>query len=73
MKHTIICCDLCKGRIYKDRFFKTEEGAVAIKARELRWLNDMDLGDFPAWVRCEYHICPKCVERLKKICGGAGG
>ena len=74
MKHTIISCDLCNGRIYKDGYFKTEEGAIAISARELTWVDRVeDMGHivvFPAWKRRKYHICPKCVEKLKQICKG---
>ena len=74
MKHTIITCDLCNGRIYKDGYFKTEEGAISIRARELTWLDRVeDMGHivvFPAWKRRKYHICPKCVDKIKKVCKG---
>ena len=74
MKHTIITCDLCNGRIYRDGYFQTEEGAIAIRARELMWLDraeDMErIVVFPKWKRRKYHICPKCVDKIKMICKG---
>ena len=77
MKHTIIACDLCGGRIYKDGYFHTEEGAVSIRARELMWLDRVeDIGRivvFPSWKRSKYHICPKCVNKIKVLCKENGG
>lgn len=76
MKHTIIACDLCGGRIYKDGYFQTEEGAIAVRARELKWVDRVeDMGRivvFPAWKRKKYHICPKCVGKIKEYCSGGG-
>lgn len=74
MKHTIIACDLCDGRIYKDGYFHTKEGAISVRARELLWIDRIvDMGRivvFPKWKRRKYHICPKCVEKIKAICKG---
>lgn len=74
MKHTIICCDLCNGRIYKDGYFKCEEGAISIRAKELRRFYDTDgmLGVFTysTWKRRKYHICPKFVDKIKEVCKG---
>lgn len=74
MKHTIIACDLCNGRIYKDGYFKTEEGAISIRAKELRRIYQVDdvLGVviYSTWKRKKYHICPKCVDKIKEICKG---
>lgn len=74
MKHTIICCDLCNGRIYKDGYFKCEEGAIAIRAKEVEKICGTDdmLGivTYATWKRRKYHICPKCVDKIKELCKG---
>lgn len=72
MKHTIIVCDLCNGRIYKDGLFQCEEEAISISAKELRKFHRADdmleLVVYATWKRRKYHICPKCVEVIKKLC-----
>lgn len=72
MKHTIITCDLCDGRIYKDGYFRTEKGALCIRARQLERL-ERHTGHgiyrtYAEWKRRKYYICPKCVEKLKGYC-----
>lgn len=73
MKHTIIICDLCGGRIYKDGWFSIEEGAIAIRAKELEKMTGMDFAPgtiYSQWKRKKYHICPKCVQKIKEYCSG---
>lgn len=73
MKHTIIACDLCNDTIYKSGYFRHSDGAISIRAKELKWLKygDFDFQfDAPTWLRREYHVCPKCVEKIKTICCG---
>ena len=63
MKHTITVCDLCGDRILHSGFFEPseKEGALAIRARKLRFLDD----EFDKhvvhsqWNRRKYHICAK--------------
>ena len=73
MKHTIICCDLCNGRIYRDGWFMMEEGAVKLRVKVLTKVPER-LADIPVtyseWKRRTLHICPKCVDRIKKLCKG---
>lgn len=73
MKCTIINCDMCGGRIYKDGWFAIKKGAIILRAKELRELTGYDF-NASGWKRQEYHICPKCVEKIKEYCsGGANG
>lgn len=74
MKHTIIECDLCGGRIFKDGYLKMEEGALRIRARQLKYL-ERHVGHgiyrrYPTWKRRKYHICPGCVRKIKQYCSG---
>lgn len=69
MKHTIICCDLCNGRIYKDGWL-FNKGAVTFRLKELKVDDDYLPIVYPGWKRRKIHICPKCVEKIKKICKG---
>lgn len=73
-KYTIIMCDLCGSRIYRDGYFRSEEGAISIRARRLEWdFKGLDLGTIithPQWKRRKYYICPRCVEKLKEVCKG---
>lgn len=75
-KHTIICCDLCGDRIYRDGW-KVGKGAITFRAKELHLKLDgltRELSPifYPGWVRTRYHICPKCVEKIKTLCKGGG-
>lgn len=73
MKHTIITCDLCGGRIYKDGWFGIEKGAIAIRAKELEKERDFEFAPhtiYSDWKRRKYHICPQCVEKIKDYCKG---
>lgn len=75
MKHTIIECDLCNGRIYKNGLI-LENGAVRLRAKELNevteWLADIPV-TYSGWKRRTYYICPVCVEKIKRICKGGKG
>lgn len=68
MKHTIIECDLCNGRIYKDGWF-VEDGAVKLRVKVVEDIPP----EFPvsehraAWKRRTIYICPKCVDKIKEI------
>lgn len=73
MKYAIIICDLCGGRIYKDGWFAMGEGAISIRAKELEKVRDMEFDRntiYSQWKRTKYHICPKCVGKIKEICKG---
>lgn len=70
MKHTIISCDLCNGRIYKDGWFYCEHGAISVSAKTLEKLDTIDGVVCSHWKRRRYHICPKCVEKIKTLCKG---
>lgn len=69
-KYAIIMCDLCGSRIYRDGYFRSEEGSISIRARELRWVDRLDAVVFPSWKRRKYHICPKCVGKIQEYCCG---
>ena len=74
MKHTIIECDLCGGRIYKDEWYVLD-GAVMIRAKELKFFSKtlLEAGSpmiYPCWKRTKYHICPKCVKKIRTMCNG---
>lgn len=76
MKHTIITCDLCGCRILKDRWWKFEKGAVLLRAKELKVIDEEICGrafQYSDWKRSKYYICPNCVQKIKKICKGDGG
>lgn len=68
MKHTIITCDLCNSRIYKDGWFHVEDGAISISAKTLEYFNAIEEGVYAHWKRRRYYICPKCIEKMKQIC-----
>ena len=72
MKHAIIECDLCNRRIYKDGIV-LESGSVRLRAKVLENFSER-LADipvtYPHWKRKMYYICPKCVDRIKKLCKG---
>lgn len=70
MKCTIINCDMCGCRIYKNGWFRIEEGAVTITAKTLEKIGGEVVG--LGWKRRKYHICPQCVERVKGFCSGGG-
>lgn len=73
MKHTIIACDLCNNTIYKSGYLRNSDGAISIRAKELMWLKYGDYDshiEVPVLERRKYHICPKCVEKIKKVCSG---
>ena len=73
MKHTIIACDMCDQRIYRDGWL-IEEGAVKFPVRLLEQLTgatvDMAPVTFPGWRRRKLYICPECVEKIKGLCKG---
>lgn len=77
-KHTIISCDLCNGRIYRNgAFLKHMDGAVSIRAKMLkRVISGADelgaLLTYPAWKRNKYHICPACINKIKELCRQEG-
>lgn len=77
MKHTIVECDLCGDVILRDFWTRLQKGTITIRAKKLDWLLCVDYGlqtKFPTWSRRKYHICPKCVERIKTACrGGSEG
>ncbi len=72
MKHTLIECDLCNRRIYRNGLV-LESGAVRLRAKVLKevveWLADIPV-TYSAWKRRTYYICPNCVEKIKEICKG---
>ena len=72
MKHTIIECDLCNGRIYRNGWFM-EDGAVKLRMKELTKVSER-LADIPVtysdWKRRTIYICPKCVDKIKEVCNG---
>lgn len=73
MKHTIIECDLCKGRIYRDGMFFVENGAVKLRTKVLSPFVDEYMPECVAysyWKRRTLYICPKCVDKIKEICRG---
>lgn len=65
MKCTIINCDMCGCRIYKNGHFRVERGVVTVRARALKWF-----GYCHKWKRQKYHICPQCVDKIKEYCSG---
>lgn len=72
MKYTIIACDLCGGRIYNADYLHPGEGALNIRARQLEYI-ERHMGHgiyrlYPEWKRQKYHICPKCVAKIKEYC-----
>lgn len=73
MKHTIIDCDLCNGRIYRDGLFYRATGAVKLRVKALISFTDR-FDDIPvtysSWKRRTLYICPKCVDKIKEICNG---
>ena len=72
MKHTIILCDLCGNRIFRDGWFNLgiANGALKLNARELKVWETGGTIIYDGWKRCKYHICKHCVEKVKKICEG---
>lgn len=70
MKSTIINCDLCGGRILKDGYFKFERGAIVLRGKELVpfVVEYEERVKYSTWKRRKFHICPNCVEYLKKYC-----
>lgn len=70
MKHTIITCDLCNSRIYKDGWFLLEHGAISISAKTLKYFDTFEGAVYSHWKRRRYYICPKCIKKLKQICKG---
>ena len=73
MKHTIIDCDLCNGRIYRDNVFFCENGAVKLRTKVLEPFVDEYMpkcATYAHWKRRTLYICPKCVEKIKAICKG---
>ena len=73
MKHTIIECDLCNGRIYRDRLFFVEDGAVKLRTKVLSTFVDEYMPScvkYKQWKRRTLYICPKCVDKIKEICKG---
>lgn len=74
MKHTIIVCDLCNGRIYKDGWLFNKR-VVTFRLKELEMIEKRLPDDllpiiYPGWKRRRLHICPKCVDKIKEICKG---
>lgn len=72
MKHTIITCDLCNRRIYKDGW-EIEDGAVKIRVKALEMMQqgltkNLEPVMYPGWKRKVLYICPKCVEKLIGLC-----
>lgn len=69
MKLTTINCDMCRMRIYQNGRFglRMEEGTIAIQAKVLTKLTGYDF-DASGWKRRKYHICPKCVMKIKEYC-----
>ena len=74
MKHTIIVCDLCGDRIFRIDGYanKLQEGSLRITARQLKFIDS----EFDAkvvyaqWKRRKFHICRKCVQKIRDICLG---
>lgn len=72
MKHTIIECDLCNGRICKDGYFM-ENGAVKLRMKvvtEVPAAFPASYEKYSKWERRTIYICPKCVDKIKGICKG---
>lgn len=74
MKHTIIECDLCNCRIYRNGYL-IDNGAVTFRVKVLEMIEqgltkDLKPVIYPGWKRRRLHICPKCVEVIKKLCKG---
>lgn len=75
MKSTIVTCDLCNVQIAKNGLFAFREGVVVIRAKELKFINSL-YGNpvaYSSWKRSKYHICPKCVKKIKAFCKENGG
>lgn len=76
MKHTIIECDLCNGRIYRNGWFFCEDGAVKLRTKVLSPFVDEYMPSCVKYKQCKrrtLYICPKCVDKIKKICKGGKG
>ena len=74
MKHTIIVCDLCGERIFKNGWL-IDNGAVLLHMKELELFTqglpkDLSPVIYPGWKRRKIHVCPKCVEKIKTLCNG---
>lgn len=77
MKYKIIICDLCGEQIFRRGWYVGHfDGAIKISARQLKKgaAEAVDshgkLFYYPAWKRRRYHICGKCLEKIKQICNG---
>ena len=73
MKHTIIECDLCNGRIYRDGIFHNGNGSVKLRTKVLEPFVDECMPKcvmYSQWKRRTIYICPKCVDKIKEICKG---
>ena len=73
MKHTIIECDLCNGRIYRDGIFHMGNGAIKLRTKVLSPFVDEYMPKFVTysqWKRRTLYICPKCVDKIKEVCNG---
>lgn len=69
MKHTIIECDLCNGRIYRDGIFHNGNGSVKLRTKVLEPFMD-EYMPCSHWKRRTIYICPKCVDKIKEVCKG---
>ena len=76
MKQTIVVCDMCGDIIHKNFWTRLQKGTVTIRAKKLEWVLDAARYDLytnhPGWSHRKYHICPKCVERIKEFCRRGG-
>lgn len=69
MKTTIINCDMCGARIYRNGWFEVEAGAVAIRVEVLEKMTCCDPGYYGRrWVWRKCYICPRCVGKIKEMC-----
>ena len=77
MKYKIIICDLCGEQIFRRGWYVGHfDGAIQISAKQLKAQagEAMDIHGrvflYPEWKRRRYHICAKCLEKIKEICKG---